>query len=80
MFHKAVVIPTRRGHLDLWDFERLPNAKKVDHLNKYPTTRELISPFIDTSLRNGIGHNSAHYDAATDEVVWVSGSGRKAGE
>lgn len=30
---------------------------------------------MDTSLRNGIGHNSARYDSSKDEVICIQQSG-----
>lgn len=71
--HSALTIPTRKGLVDLWSFEKLANANKPDHLDKYPIT-DLFSPYLDTALRNGIGHNAARYDAATDVVMWVKGT------
>jgi hypothetical protein len=69
--HDSLDIPTKKGSMDVWEYEGLPNANKRDHLARYPTTNDLIAPYVDTNLRNGIGHNTARYDAATDEVVWL---------
>jgi len=68
--HSSLEIPTKKSSIDLWSFENLPNARKPDHLSKYPIS-DLFSPHLDTTLRNGIGHNAARYDAASDEVVSV---------
>jgi hypothetical protein len=68
--HSTLTIPTKKDQLDLWSFEKLPNAHKSDHLCKYPIN-DLFSPHLDTSLRNGIGHNAAKYDASNDKVTWV---------
>ena len=32
------------------------------------TIADLFVPFIDNKLRNGIGHNSAHYEAGKDLI------------
>ena len=74
IFHGGLSIPTRKGSLDLAGFEKLPTANKPEHLNKYPID-DLFSPYLDTGLRNGIGHNAARYDAALDEVVSIKQAG-----
>jgi hypothetical protein len=74
IFHQELKIPTKKDSLDLWTYEKMPNAGKGDHLIKYPIG-DLFVPFMDTSLRNGIGHNSARYDSSKDEVVCIHQSG-----
>jgi len=74
IFYQKLEIPTKKGSLDLWSFEKLSNANKGDHINKFPIA-DLFVPFMDTSLRNGIGHNSARYDSSKDEVVCIQQSG-----
>jgi hypothetical protein len=44
-----------------------PNGSKPDMLKQLKIA-DLFVPFIDNKLRNGIGHNSAHYDVATDSI------------
>ena len=72
--HDSLQIPTNAGSIDLWAFEGLPNANKPHHLDKY-VIGPLFSPLLDTSLRNGIGHNAARYDAASDDIVLVKANG-----
>ncbi|MGH0033926.1 MAG: hypothetical protein ACQGVK_02745 [Myxococcota bacterium] len=74
IFHGRLAIPTRRRSLDLAAFEKLPTANKPNHLKNYPID-DLFSPYLETSLRNGIGHNAARYDAALDEVVCIQQDG-----
>ncbi|MGP8051017.1 MAG: hypothetical protein ACLPYB_10440 [Desulfobaccales bacterium] len=74
IFYQKLEIPTKKGSLDLWSFEKLPNANKGKHLIKFPIA-DLFVSFMDTSLRNGIGHNSAKYDSSNDEVVCIQQSG-----
>ncbi|MEX2532077.1 MAG: hypothetical protein WD960_15030 [Gemmatimonadota bacterium] len=64
-------IPTKKDSMGVWDYDRLPNSQKSHHLKGLPVD-DLFVPFMDTTLRNGIGHNSARYDAATDQVVWTA--------
>ena len=74
--HKALEIPGKKKGLNLWEFEKLPNATKVEFLKKYPI-QGLFVPHLNSKLRNGIGHNAAHYNSATDEVVCVEKNGEK---
>lgn len=66
--HASLEIPTKKGSMTLEDFEAMPNGLKTGIIDKYPIS-DLFSPVIDTKLRNGIGHNSAHYEPKTDEVI-----------
>ena len=77
--HASLEIPTKKGSLDIWSFENLANANKPDHLSKYPID-DLFSPYLDTTLRNGLGHNAARYDAASDELICIKQSGLKLAE
>ncbi len=76
VFHESLDLPTRKGSISVWQYDALPNAQKASHLNKC-VVADLFAPYMDTALRNGIGHNTARYAARTDEVVWVSRSGRQ---
>ena len=67
-------VPTKKGSLSIWDFETLDNANKGPHLAKFSATQHFVA-LLDTKLRNGIGHNAAHYDISTDEVVCVKTKG-----
>ena len=63
-------LPTRKGERDIWWFEQLKNGLKEDHLRDPPTLRQIIEP-LDLKLRNGVGHHAAHYEANSDEIVYV---------
>jgi hypothetical protein len=71
--HKSLVIPTKGGasSMSLWDYEAMPNGNKHTILQQYPI-HHLFVPFMDSKLRNGIGHHSAIYEPKTDEVVYYS--------
>ena len=77
--HRALHFPTRKGTMDLWEFEKLKNANKPDHLRKYPID-DLFSPYLDATIRNGIGHNSSRYDGRDDAVVCVRQFGARTTE
>jgi hypothetical protein len=68
-------IPTKKGTMSLADFEALPNANKLGFLEKYPI-QDLFLPVLDTKLRNGIGHNSAHYNVGSHEIFLYDSKGR----
>ncbi|HEV8241098.1 MAG TPA: hypothetical protein VGS57_17165 [Thermoanaerobaculia bacterium] len=67
-------VPTNKGAMSIWDFEKLENANKGAHLGRHTSTQHFAAQ-LDTTLRNGIGHNSAHYDPVTDEVVCIKTKG-----
>lgn len=71
--HKSLLIPTKggTGSMSLWDYEAMPNGNKHRILQQYPI-QDLFVSFMDSKLRNGIGHHSASYDSKTDEVVYYS--------
>jgi hypothetical protein len=65
---RSLGIPTKKGSMTLEEFEAMPNGLKTGIIDKYPIA-DLFSPVIDNKLRNGIGHNSAHYEPKMDEVI-----------
>lgn len=70
-------LKTKKGSMSVWDFERMATANKIPHMSKL-RIGHMFSPYMDTALRNGIGHNSAHYDAASDYVIWTThGTGQQ---
>jgi hypothetical protein len=68
ILYKSLEVPTRKGAMTLDDFEALPNAGKREHIKKCPIGG-LFTSVIDTELRNGLGHNSAHFEKDTDQVI-----------
>ena len=68
---RSLAISTRKGTMDLWEFEAMQNGNKHTILQQYPIS-DLFVPVIDSKLRNGIGHHSAFYDAKTDTIVYYS--------
>lgn len=66
-------VPTRRGRMSIEEFQYLPNAAKIDLLKRLPVA-DLFVPFLDPSLRNGIGHNAARYIVANDSIEYVTQS------
>jgi hypothetical protein len=68
--YRELKLPTRKGHLSILDYEALANANKPDYLDRFPIA-DIFHDFLDTGIRNGIGHNSARYDAVDDTIVLV---------
>jgi hypothetical protein len=69
IFHRELAIPTRKRQLSPWDFEALPNGQKPEILAQFPIG-PLFADVLDSKLRNGIGHHSAHFVAESDEVLY----------
>lgn len=68
---RAVVLKSK-GEFTIAEFDVLRNGNKPDVLNRLgPPVADLFVPYIDHRLRNGIGHNSSHYDIATDQVHYL---------
>jgi hypothetical protein len=70
----ATSVPTNRGSMEIWEFEQMDNGVKPTQLVRYAGTKHLVQ-LLKTELRNGIGHNAAHYDPVTDEVVCMKETG-----
>ena len=63
-------VPAKR----LWtlaEFDVCKNGSKPDIL-KQLTVGDLFVPFIDSHLRNGVGHHAAHYSADSDSIEYVN--------
>jgi hypothetical protein len=66
--HGKLAVPTKKGSMTLEEFERQPNAAKRDHIPKM-AVGDMFLPVLDTDFRNGVGHNSAHYEQEPDAIV-----------
>ena len=66
----ATTIATAKGDKDIWWFEQMNNGIKNTQLDKYPLF-DSVTKFLGTSLRNGVGHHSAHYIVSSDEIAYV---------
>ena len=67
-------VPTKKGQMSLWEFEAMDNGNKHTILRNLPIS-DLFLPSLNSELRNGVGHHSAHYDAQNDEVVYYKFKG-----
>jgi hypothetical protein len=66
----TTTVATAKGDKDIWWFEQMNNGIKNTQLDKYPVF-ESITKYLDTNLRNGVGHHSAHYIVGSDEIAYV---------
>lgn len=73
--YSSLEIPVGEKYMSLWEFEKMANGNKPNILKRFPIA-DLFIPFIDTKLRNGIGHHSAHYEVQTDQVVYYEFKGK----
>lgn len=69
--HQKLALPTSKGHMTLWQYEALPHGLKHTQLTRYPI-QDLFVPYMDSRLRNGLGHARAFYDSGRDEVVYYT--------
>jgi hypothetical protein len=72
--HRKLEITTKKGSMTLGQFEQQPNARKRDHIAKYPI-EDLFLPVLDTDFRNGVGHHAAHYEPEPDCIVIFDSKG-----
>ncbi len=63
-------IKTKGGDKTLWWFEQIANGLKDTQLRQHRIF-DLFMPALDLSLRNGVGHHSAHYDVLSDDIIYV---------
>jgi hypothetical protein len=64
-------VPTAKRFWGIDEFDACKNGNKPDVL-KQLEVGDLFVPFIDTHLRNGVGHHSAHYDESTDSIEYAN--------
>lgn len=67
--HSRPVIALKTREMPLAEFETMPNGQKPAILARLDIG-PLFVPFLDSKLRNGIGHHSAHYRAQTDDIYY----------
>jgi hypothetical protein len=54
----------------------MKNGSKPDILKNLPLA-DLFVPFMNSKLRNGVGHNSAGYDVKSDEIFYSNHNKRE---
>ena len=65
----AVCVPKRRGVMTLAEYEVMANGSKGDIL-KNLSIEYIFCPYMGSSLRNGVGHNSSKYMVNDDTVLY----------
>ncbi|HEX4084850.1 MAG TPA: hypothetical protein VHY22_08065 [Chthoniobacteraceae bacterium] len=61
--------PAKKGDKRLEDFKKMDNGSKWDVLRNM-VIGDCFSELSSSRLRNGIGHNAAHYDVAKDSIEY----------
>lgn len=72
----SLCVPKKNGIINVEDFEIMDNGSKKDIL-KNLSIGYLFIDFIDPVLRNGVGHNSAHYNIVTDSIEYRNQSKKR---
>jgi hypothetical protein len=67
--NKVLGIPITKRLVSLDEFDVMANGSKPDILKQLKIA-DLFVPYIDNKLRNGIGHNTAHYDVKSDSIKY----------
>ena len=73
IFRGEAVVPINGGEIEIKAFDLTANGAKPQILTGL-VIADLFVPYIDHNLRNGIGHHSANYNIATDDIEYVSES------
>ncbi len=69
LFDPAIVRKvTTRKVSSLSDFDQLPNAKKAELTAQESEWHQLATPYLDASLRNGVGHADIELDLGTQTL------------
>ena len=54
------------------EYEGLPNGSKPDVLKNLTAIAGIFVPYIDSKLRNGVGHHSARYVVKSDTIIYIN--------
>lgn len=67
-------IPKKNGEMRLESYEKMNNGTKPDILKNLGAIGNIFVPYIDSRLRNGIGHHSAIYNVSKDCIEYQNQS------
>jgi hypothetical protein len=76
IFLGELCIPKRTGSMTFESYEVLPNGSKPDLLKNLPAIANIFVPYVDSKLRNGVGHHSARYVVKSDTICYENQSER----
>lgn len=65
----GITYTTKKGPRPLEDFKKMDNGSKWDVLQKLVIAPH-FSELTNSRLRNGIGHNAAHYEVKSDSIAY----------
>lgn len=72
IFLGALSVPKKTGSMTFEEYVALPNGSRPDILKNLPAIAGIFVPYIDSRLRNGVGHHSARYVVKTDTIDYVN--------
>jgi hypothetical protein len=72
IFFGGLLLPKKSGSMTFEEYEALPNGSKPDILKNLPAISGIFIPYIDSKLRNGVGHHSARYIVKSDTINYVN--------
>lgn len=67
---KSIGVPFSGGIKTFEEFISIKNGVKPDILKNLPIG-DLFCPYIDSKLRNAIGHHSANFDVGSDSIIYL---------
>ena len=72
IFLGRLSVPKKTGSMTFKEYEALPNGSKPDVLKNLSAISGIFVPYIDSKLRNGVGHHSAKYVVKSDTINYVN--------
>ena len=72
IFLRRLSVPRKRGSMTFEEYEALPNGSKPGLLKNLSAISGIFVPYIDSKLRNGVGHHSARYVVKSDTINYMN--------
>ena len=72
IFLRQACVPKKSGSITLEEYESMPNGSKPDILKNLTAIADIFVPYIDSKLRNGVGHHSARYVVKSDTIRYIN--------
>ena len=72
IFLGQACVPKKAGSMTVEEYERLSNGSKPDVLKNLTAIAGIFVPYMDSKLRNGVGHHSARYVVKSDTISYIN--------
>ena len=72
IFLRQACVPKKAGSMAVEEYEGLPNGSKPGILENLTAIAGIFVPYIDSKLRNGVGHHSARYVVKSDTISYIN--------